>query len=378
MEFRQEKGKKMNILIICNYSSGLYTFRGMLIQELIKRGHTVRAIVPKLENENEKKAENNLKEMHCALHRIPMERRGMNPVKDFGLMRAYYATVKKIQPDLVLTYTIKPNIYGGMVCRLLKIPYAVNITGLGTAFQGNGMLKQLVTRMYKTALKRVKIVFFENVENRDIFVNAKIVPKNKTHVLAGAGVDLEHFQYAEYPENGDCTRFLFIGRVMQEKGIDELFQAMRKLNENGYQCSLDVLGGFEENYSEKIKKYETEGWLHYQGYQNDVRPFIEQSHCFVLPSWHEGMANTNLENAAMGRPVITSNIHGCLEAVEDGVTGYLCEKQNADDLYEKMKQMCELSYEKRKAMGVAGRNRMEEMFDKEMVVERTIEKIKVT
>lgn len=373
LEFLQEKGKKMNILIICNYSSGLYTFRGMLIQELIKQGHTVKAIVPKLDDENEKKAENNLKKMHCAIKRIPMERRGMNPVKDLGLMRAYYATVKKIQPDLVLTYTIKPNIYGGMVCRLLKVPYIVNITGLGTAFQGNGLLKQLVTGMYKIALKKIKVLLFENAENRDVFVNTGIVPKNKTHVLAGAGVDLEHFQYAKYPENGDCTRFLFIGRVMQEKGIDELFQAMRKLNKNGYKCSLDVLGGFEENYSEKIKKYEAEGWLYYQGYQTDVRPFIEQSHCFVLPSWHEGMANTNLENAAMGRPVITSNIHGCLEAVEDDMTGYLCEKQNADDLYEKMKQMCELSYEDRKAMGIAGRKHMEEVFDKKKVVEETIE-----
>lgn len=375
LEFRQGKGKKMKILIICNYSSGLYTFRGMLIQELIKKGHTVKAIVPKLDDEHEKRAENNLKKMHCALKRVPMERRGMNPLRDFGLMKEYYKTVKKMQPNLVLTYTIKPNIYGGMVCRALKIPYVVNITGLGTAFQKDGMLKKLVTAMYKVALKNVKTALFENVENRDIFVKEKIIPKNKTHVLSGAGVDLEHFQYVEYPENSDCTRFLFIGRVMKEKGIDELFRAMRKLNRNGYKCSLDVLGGFEENYSDTIKRYEEEGWLHYHGYQNDVRPFIEKSHCFVLPSWHEGMANTNLECAAMGRPVITSDIHGCLEAVEDGVTGYLCEKENVDALYRVMEKMCELSYEERKAMGMAGRRRMEEGFDKKKVVEETIKNI---
>ena len=256
-----------------------------------------------------------------------------------------------------------------------RTPYVVNITGLGTAFQGNGMLKRLVTTMHKTALKKVKIVFFENAENRDIFVKEKIVPKNKTYVLAGAGVDLEHFQYAKYPKDSDCIRFLFIGRVMQEKGIDELFQSMRKLIKNGYNCTLDVLGGFEENYSEKIKKYEAEGWLHYQGYQNDVRPFIKKCHCFVLPSWHEGMANTNLENAAMGRPVITSNIHGCLEAVEDGITGYLCEKQNAEDLYKAMEKLCELSYENRKAMGIAGRKRMKMVFDKKTVVEKTIQRL---
>ena len=159
---------------------------------------------------------------------------------------------------------------------------------------------------------------------------------------------------------------------MQEKGIDELFYAMHKLNENGYRCSLDVLGGFEENYSDKMKQYEAEGWLHYRGYQSDIRPFVENTHCFVLPSWHEGMANTNLECAAMGRPVITSNIHGCLEAVEDGISGYMAERKNADDLYKKMKMMCELSCEKRKVMGMDGRKRMEDIFDKKKVVKETL------
>lgn len=362
----------MKILIICNYSSGLYTFRGMLIQELIKKDHTVNAIIPETEEEHEKKAENDLERLQCGLKRIPMERRGMNPLHDIKLMLEYKKTIKKFKPDMVLTYTIKPNIYGGLACRNLKVPYVVNITGLGTAFQKDGMLKKLVVTMYKTALKKAKVVFFENIENRDIFIQEGILSVEKTHVLAGAGVNLEHFQYTEYPQDEEKTRFLFIGRVMQEKGIDELFEAMQRLNKNGYPCSLDVLGGFEENYSEQIKKYENEGWLHYQGYQNDVRPFIAKSHCFVLPSWHEGMANTNLECAAMGRPVITSKIYGCMEAVEDGVNGYLCEKQNVDSLYEKMKQMCKLSYEEKKAMGVAGRERMEKVFDKKKVVEETI------
>lgn len=367
----------MKILIICNYSSGLYTFRGMLIQELIKKGHTVNAIIPETEEEHEKKAENDLKRLQCGLKRIPMERRGMNPLHDIKLMLEYKKTIKKFKPDMVLTYTIKPNIYGGLACRNLKVPYVVNITGLGTAFQKDGMLKKLVVTMYKTALKKAKVAFFENIENRDIFIQEGIISVEKTHVLAGAGVDLERFRYTEYPQDEEKTRFLFIGRVMQEKGIDELFEAMQRLNKDGYPCSLDVLGGFEENYSEQIKKYENEGWLNYHGYQSDVRPFIAKSHCFVLPSWHEGMANTNLECAAMGRPVITSKIHGCMEAVEDGVNGYLCEKQNVDSLYEKMKQMCTLSYEEKKAMGVAGQERMEKVFDKKKVVEETIKKLEV-
>lgn len=362
----------MKILIICNCTTGLERFRGMLIETLIEQKNRVSAIVPVSDEEKELEAEKRIEKMPCKLIRIPMERRGMNPVKDFSLFRAYYKVIKTEKPDLIITYTIKPNIYGGFASRVLKVPYAVNITGLGTAFQGTGMLRKMVTVMYKVALKKAKIVFFENVENRDVIVDSGIILKEKTHVLAGAGVDLDHFQYSDYPMDTENTRFLFIGRVMQEKGIDELFYAMRKLNENGYKCSLDVLGGFEENYSDKMKQYETEGWLHYQGYQSDIRPFVENTHCFVLPSWHEGMANTNLECAAMGRPVITSNIHGCLEAVEDGISGYLAERKNADDLYEKMNRMCDLSCEERKAMGMAGRKRMGKIFDKKVVVDETM------
>lgn len=367
----------MMVLIICNCATGLEIFRGMLIQELIREGNTVKAIVPLTDEKKELIAENQLKKMHCALKRTSMERRGMNPLHDLGLMKEYYKTVKKMKPDLVITYTIKPNIYGSLVCRILKVPCAVNITGLGTAFQKNGMLKQMVTLMYKVALKKTKVVFFENVENRDIMVDMRIIPKEKTHVLAGAGVDLEHFHYAEYPKDTDTSRFLFIGRVMQEKGIDELFEAMERLNQEGYSCSLDVAGGFEEHYEEKIRKYEVEGWLHYHGYQNDVRPLIENCHCFVLPSWHEGMANTNLEAAAMGRPVITSNIHGCLEAVEDGKSGFLCETQNVKSLYATMKRFCEISYSQKQELGLAGRRLMELRFDKKKIVAETIAKMRL-
>lgn len=367
----------MKILIICNCTTGLERFRGMLIEKLIEQKNRVSVIVPVSDEEKELAAEKRIEKMSCKLIRISMERRGMNPVRDFSLFRAYYKVIKAEKPDLIITYTIKPNIYGGFASRILKVPYAVNITGLGTAFQGTGMLRKMVTVMYKVALKKAKIVFFENVENRDVIVDAGIIPKEKAHVLAGAGVDLEHFYYSDYPMDTENTRFLFIGRVMQEKGIDELFYVVHKLNEAGYKCSLNVLGGFEENYSDKMKQYETEGWLLYQGYQSDIRPFVENTHCFVLPSWHEGMANTNLECAAMGRPVITSNIHGCLEAVEDGISGYLAERKNADDLYKKMKLMCELSSEKRKAMGMAGRERMEVIFDKKKVVKETMEQLKV-
>lgn len=356
------------IMILANDSMGLYLFRQELIAKLLENNKVI-TCMPDTGFMKE------IRKLGCGFINISMERRGINPVKDFSLLMRYYKLLKSQKPDLVITYTIKPNIYGGFVCRLYNIPYAVNITGLGTAFQKNGILRKLVTIMYKIGLKKAKTVFFENIENQQIFIDEKIVKEEQTCLLNGAGVNLEHYQVAEYPVDDGIIRFLFIGRVMREKGIDELFVAMRKLRADGISCTLDVLGGYEEDYADKIKEYEQEGWLYYHGYQKDVRPFIKNCHCFVLPSWHEGMANTNLECAAMGRPVITSNIHGCLEAVEDGVSGFLCEKQTARDLYRVMKRISEFPYEQRRDMGLAGRKRMEEIFNKKKVIEVTCEEL---
>ena len=354
----------MKILILANYDVGLYQFRKELIEKLLL-GNEVYISLPYGDLIEP------LKQMGCVFLETPVDRRGMNPVRDVGLFFTYCKILKKLQPDLVITYTIKPNVYGGFAARLLKIPYAVNITGLGTAFQSNGLLRKIVTLMYKLSCRKAKVVFFENSENRQIFLDEKIVKEEQTCLLNGAGVNLSHYQVSEYPE-GDTTRFLFIGRVMREKGIEDLFEAMKRLHSEGVPCTLDILGGYEEDYQKRIEAYTAEGWLRYHGYQADVRPFIADSHCFVLPSWHEGMANTNLECAASGRPVITSNIHGCLEAVEDGVSGFLCEKRNPGDLYRVMKQFMELNDEARRFMGLSGRKRMETMFDKNKVVEKTI------
>lgn len=354
----------MKILILANNDVGLYQFRKELIEALIP-GNEIYISLPNGDFVEP------LKQMGCIFLDTPIDRRGMNPLRDMGLFLSYGKMLNKLQLDLVITYTIKPNVYGGFASSVLGIPYAVNITGLGTAFQSNGLLRKIVTMMYRLGCKKAKIVFFENSENRRIFINEKIVKEKQTCLLNGAGVNLSHYQLTDYPA-GDTTRFLFIGRVMKEKGIEELFAAMKRLISAGIPCTLDVLGGYEEDYQQLIEDYTAEGWLHYHGYQADVRPFIAQTHCFVLPSWHEGMANTNLECAASGRPVITSNIHGCLEAVEDGVTGFLCEKKNPEDLYRVMKQFAGLTFEERKAMGLSGRKRTETLFDKNQVVEKTI------
>ena len=355
------------ILILSNFDVGLYNFRKELISELLKHNE-VYISLPYGELVEP------LKAMGCKFVDTPVDRRGINPLRDFVLLRRYSKLMRELEPNLVITYTIKPNIYGGLVAKRKKIPYAVNVTGLGTAFQRDNFIRKLIVFLYKFALKKAKVVFFENEGNRQIFIKEKIVKESQTYRLNGAGVNLEKYQVAPYP-GGEKIKFLFIGRIMAEKGIDELFEAMQYLVSDGIRCELHLLGIYEENYQEKIDKYEADGWLHYHGYQKDVRSFIKESHCFVLPSWHEGMANTNLECAAMGRPVITSNIHGCMEAVEDGVSGFLCEKQAAQDLYRVMKQFAKLSYDQRKEMGLAGRKHMENLFDKRVVVRETIEAI---
>ena len=356
------------ILILTNNSDGLYGFRKELISEL-STDHDIYVSTP------DNGLFHELRQIGCEIYETAVDRRGINPATDLKLFARYLSLLHKVSPDLVITYTIKPNIYGGMACRVLGVPYASNITGLGTAFQKQGALRKLVVTMYQTALKKAKVVFFENCENLETLVSEKIVARNQCKLLNGAGVNLEHYSPAPYPQDASPVRFLFMGRVMAEKGVDELFETMRRLRADGIDCTLDVLGSFEESYEQKIRDGEAEGWLRYHGYQKDVRPFIEKCHCFVLPSWHEGMANTNLECAAMARPVITSRIHGCMEAVLEGKSGLLCEKKNAESLYETMLQFCKLDHRDREQMGIAGRKHMELVFDKKIVISETMERI---
>lgn len=220
-------------------------------------------------------------------------------------------------------------------------------------------------------MRKVKVVFVENQAIANTIKSFRLCDSDRITVLNGAGVNTEEFAYEEYPDN-EIMQFLFVGRVMREKGIDELLQAMRRLNKEGSKCCLNVVGPFEENYQDSVTKFEDEGWLNYYGYQEDVKPFIKACDCFVLPSYHEGMANTNLECASSGRPIITSNIPGCREAVIDGKTGFLCEPKNSESLYKKMKLMLSLSSKDRRQMGFDGRQHMQKIFDKSAIVEKTI------
>lgn len=355
----------MIILVIANNDIGLYKFRKELLQKLIDDGNEVYISLP---NGNLVQP---MVDMGCKFIDTAVDRRGINPVTDLKLFLNYRKMIGKVKPDFIITYTIKPNVYAGIVSAIKHKKYAINITGLGTAFQKQGLFLKLIVMLYKFACKKAHTVIFENCENMKLFLDYGIVKEEQCLLNAGAGVNLEEYQFEKYPL-ADKTRFLFIGRIMQEKGIDELFDAAKRIKREYDNVEFDVVGMYEDNYEETVNRLVDDGIINFYGYQQDVKPFVKQSHCFVLPSWHEGMANTNLECGAMGRPIITSNIHGCLEAVVDGKTGYLVEKKNANDLYEKIKRFIELPYDEKVKMGQASHDHIAEVFDKKKVVSDTI------
>ena len=313
-----------------------------------------------------------LKGLGVRLVESELNRRGKNPFKELGLLFTYYNYVKKTNPDLVLTYTIKPNLYGGLSARLTKKQYVANITGVGSAFQNPGFQRAIIVFLYRISLKMASTVFFENQSNAELFVKRKIVPQDKVKVLSGAGVNTEHYFYLDYPTEQRITSFLFVGRIMREKGIEELFAAMRMLINKGIKCQLIIVGAMEENYKDKITQYQKEGWLRYEGFSNDVRRQIKDAHCSVLPSWHEGMSNTNLECASCGRPLITTDIPGCREAVVDHTTGMLCKVKDKEDLYRVMKEFIDLPHSAKMEMGIKGREHMIQSFEKQQVVRETM------
>ena len=360
----------MQILILANHSGGLYDFRKDLIAAL-KQHAEVSVAVPHNDRWDE------LQALADRVIELPIDRRGMNPARDAKLLGQYRAILKRLRPDLVLTYTIKPNIYGGLACRALHIPYAVNITGLGSAIENGGWLKRFVLALYKPALAGANVVFFENAGNRDTLAAAGVVPRGRDVVLNGAGVNLEDYPSQPYPQEG-TVRFLFVGRVMHEKGVDELFAAAKRMKQTyGDSVEFHIVGSFEEGYKPLMDELEQTGVVKYHGYQSDMKRFYAMADCVVLPSYHEGMSNVLLEAAASGRPLITSDIPGCREAVEPGVSGYLCPARDADALYAVMRQFLELPPAQRAAMGCRGRERMERQFGKATVVAETIKHLEI-
>ncbi len=357
------------VLIICNMDIVLYNFRKEIVHRLLKEGYEVYVTFPKGDWAEY------FEKLGCKYIETTVDRRGMNPLKDFKLLKSYNRIMKEIKPDYVLTFTIKPNIYGGLAAKHNNIQYIANITGLGSALENNGFAQKLTVMLYKIAFKKLKRVFFQNEENMQFFVNKKIAI-GKHRLIPGSGVNLEEFKIMPYPVQDKPLEFLFIGRVMKEKGIDQYIEMAKRIKQKYSNVIFHILGFCEEEYQDTLKKLQEDGVLIYHGMQKDIRPFMLNSCCTIHPSYYpEGMSNVLLESAASGRPVITTNRSGCRETVDDGISGYIVPIKDIDALTSKVEQFINLPYEEKVKMGQAGRRKVEKEFDRNIVVDAYMEEI---
>ena len=344
------------ILILASSSGGLYDFRNELLQKLLKE-YQVTVSLPDQVRTKE------LEEEGCRVVHTPINRRGVNPGEDLRLLLSYRKLVREEKPGLVLTYTIKPNIYGGLCCSLMKVPYLVTVTGLGSTFQKKGLLLRVIVLLYRIGLGRAFCVFFQNKENQDIFASYRIKGRS-ARLVKGSGVNLSRHAFEPYPE-GDTVRFLFVGRMMREKGIEELLEAARALH--GPKVIFELLGYCDEDYQEKLDACEKEGIIRLLGFDPDVHGYLKRASALVLPTYHEGMSNVLMEASATGRPVIATNISGCKEIFQEGVTGFGCNPKDSKDLIRALGRFLALSRKQRAQMGKAAREKMEREFDRENV-----------
>jgi glycosyltransferase involved in cell wall biosynthesis len=316
-------------------------------------------------------------EWGCKFVETNVDRRGTNPFTDFKLILHYIKLLRKIKPDVVLTYTIKPNLYGGLACRLLNVPCINNITGLGSGFSKSTLLKNFLSIMYRISLKKSYCVFFQNTEDMKTLVDNNIV-KGRYELIPGSGVNLKEFKYKDFPDEDPIT-FVFIGRIMKDKGIDQYLEAAKIIKQKYSNTIFNVIGFIEKtqpHYKDKINQFQNKGYITYLGYQSDVKPFIEEAHCLIQPSHGgEGLSNVLLEAAATGRALIASNIPGCRETVVEGKNGYIFEAKNTNSLVEQIEKFINLTYEEKKKMGVNSREKVEKEFDRNIVVKAYMKKI---
>lgn len=359
----------MKILILTNNYGGLYSFRKEVVKAICDAGHEVVISAPFDEKRHY------FEKVGCRLIDTEFNRKGKNPFKDFGLMLYYCWLLKREKPEAVLSYTIKPNIYGGMACRLFGAPQLANITGLGSAVENPGCLQKLTIALYILGLKKTHTVFFQNKANKD-FCNEHGIVKGHIVLLPGSGVNLQYHLLQPFPAETEPVRFIFISRLMREKGIDEYLAAAKAIKTNYKDVEFHVLGACEEAYEDRLKELQEMGVVIYHGARPDVRPFIGNCHCTVHPSFYpEGMSNVLLESCAAGRPIITTDRPGCGEIVENGVNGFVVKQRDADDVIKMIKAFIELPYEKKKEMGLAARKKVEKEFDRNIVVQAYLDEL---
>lgn len=380
----------MKVLILANNSVGLYKFRKELLEALLANKHEVFISLPNGDFIDE------MQQMGCRFIETEISRHGTNPLTDLALTKKYCAIIKSVKPDIVFTYTIKPNVYGGIACQLCKVPYVANVTGLGTAVENGGILQKITLALYRTGLRKAKHVFFQNQANQDFMLRHKVV-RVAYSLLPGSGVNLERFAPLPYPDETDGIHFVFISRIMREKGIEQYLEAAkhfkvaepaeapdsrhsdpRRGEESNAvpKITFHICGFCEPEYKGKLDEYIKKGIVIYHGMVRDVREIHKISHCTIHPSFYpEGLSNVLLESCASARPIITTDRSGCREAVDDGVNGFIVKQRDSEDLIKKIEKFLALTHDQKMQMGFAGRAKVEHEFDRKFVVDAYLKEL---
>ncbi len=364
----------MRVVIVVNTAWNIYNFRMGLINELIANKAEVYAIAP------EDSYSPLLVQEGCQYIPIDIDNTGTNPWKDIGLTRRLLKLYKQIQPDLILHFTIKPNIYGTIAAKLLGIPVINNVCGLGTVFMKESFANRVAKWMYKIAFRYPKVVFFQNTEDRELFVEQKFVRSEIAQVLPGSGINLNHFMPKDFKKNKEFT-FLVISRLLYDKGIVEYVEAVKSLRVRGVMAKFQLLGAQDPLHKRGISSEMLEQWVNhdiieYLGTTDDVRHFIDKADCIVLPSYREGTPRTLLEAASSGKPIVATNVPGCNNVVENNYNGFLCKLKDAEDLAGKMYDMLLLNEEAWAQMGKNSRTKVEQQFDEKIVIEKYMNAIR--
>lgn len=359
------------LLIIANDESTLLNFRLEILKHFADSGYQVIACYPLGENTEK------LLATGCQVEHLSVSRRGKNVLQDLKMMLNCCKLIKKHQPQAVLTYTVKPNIYASFACMLTKTPYINNVTGLGSALTGGGVLARLILLLQQLAYKKSSCVFFQNEANQQALMEKGVISaKTPTRLLPGSGVNLSMQKLEDFPEDDAIVRFVMVSRIREDKGFGEYFEAAQKLKNAN--TEFHVVGGCEEeSWMDRLQQLQECGVIIYHGKktQQEVHQIVAQCQCLVHPSYHEGMANVLLEAAATGRPVVATDIPGCRETFDEGITGFGCQVKNGDSLVAAIQKMLDTPYETRKKMGLMGRQKMEQQFDRKIVAKIYTEEI---
>lgn len=359
---------RKKILFLANHFITLFSFRKELIRELVDSGYDVYLSLP-TDSANEY-----FENMGCKIIPTNIDRRGVNPLEDIQLIRSYKKIVNEIKPDIVFSYTIKPNIYGAFACNG-KYRQVCNVTGTGATFLKTNFVSQVAKLLYRLTLPQTYKVFFQNAGDKEFFVRNRMVGNNY-EIIPGSGCNIEEYTFQPMPED-DIVKFMYIGRVMKLKGIDEYLEAA-KIVKCKYPCAEFLIAGWneEEDYIRIVSDYEKEGYVKYIGFRNDIREQLINVHCVVLPSHGgEGVPNVLLESSATGRVCIGSKVNGTIDVIEDEHTGYLFEPGNTLALADKMEKFLNLTPQERTMMGNEGRKKVEREFDRRIVIQKYIQEV---